>query len=121
MNENTATIKEAVRVKLFDQDKAEMGMALAQLLQEIDTIEEQKKTKSKEFSTQIDVLSEQVRNLQRTLNQGYSLTETDCMWLMSTPRPGLKTLVRCDNNEEVRTENMSDTDAQLGLGLQPPV
>lgn len=120
MNENTSTIKEQVRVKLFDQDRAAMGTALAQLLQEIETVEEQKKAHSKECSSRIEVLSAQVSNLQRTINQGYSLNETECIWLMSTPRPGLKTLVRCDNNEEVRTENMTDTDAQLGLDMQPP-
>ena len=116
----TETIKEQVKVKLFDQDKAAMGVDLAQVCQEIDDVEAAKKASNKDFAATLETLTNKKDDLQHKINRGYELKEMDCMWVMSTPGPGQKTLVRADTNEEVRVEAMTMADAQLGMNLQSP-
>jgi hypothetical protein len=114
------TIKEQVKVKLFDQDKAILGTELAQVCQEIDDIESAKKASNKEFAATLETLTNKKEDLQHKINRGYDLKEMDCMWIMGTPGSGQKTLVRVDTNEEIRVEAMTQADAQLGMNLQPP-
>ena len=120
MSEDNATIREEVKVKLFDQDKAAMGSELAQICQEIDDIKSARQASNKVFAGTLKTLANKKEGLQNKINRGYGLQEMDCMWIMGMPGAGKKTLVRADTNEEIRVEAMTQADAQLGMNLQPP-
>ena len=120
MSEDNATIREEVKIKLFDQDRAALGTELAQVCQEIDDVDGRRKAANKDLLAVIETLEVKKQELQMKLNRGYDSKEMDCMWIMGMPGAGKKTLVRADTNEEIRVEAMTQADAQLGMNLQPP-
>ncbi len=73
----------------------------------------------KSMNTQLSAHTNRLNELSAKINQGYEMREVDCMWIMDMPRSGSKTLVRVDDNEEVRVEAMTQADAQFGINLQP--
>ncbi len=120
MNEIPSTIKAEIKVKLYPDDLAKLAKELANAVQEANSIEQKRKAYNKDLAAEVESW-EQIRDaLSLKINLGYELKEMDCMWIMSTPGPGQKTLVRADTNEEIRVEAMTQADSQLGMDLQPP-
>lgn len=112
-------IKEEVRVKLYQSDVGRLGKELAEVTQERNQLEARRGELQSTLASQIKAFNVKINELSSKINQGYEMREVECIWLMDTPRTGLKTLVRKDNNEELRSETMTQADAQLGMDLQP--
>lgn len=121
MNETDEhVIKEEVKVKLHASDLSKLGKELAEVTQERNQAEAERRSLQSTLAARIKDFETKINALSSKINQGYETREVACVWLMDTPRTGLKTLVRKDTNEELRTETMTQADAQLGMDLQPP-
>ncbi len=119
MNETNEPIKEEVKVRLFPEDLMKYAKEQAFLQQEYTQLKAKLSEIQKSMNTQLSAHTNRLNELSAKINQGYEMREVDCMWIMDMPRSGSKTLVRVDDNEEVRVEAMTQADAQLGINLQP--
>lgn len=54
-------------------------------------------------------------SLSLKISQGYEYRETECVVQLSTPRPGVKTIVRADNGDWVAEEPMTHEEMQNRL------
>lgn len=120
MSEVNEVIKEPVKCKLFKDDLMKIGKELAEETQERNQLDARRREVASTLAAQMKAHETRIAELTAKIMQGYEVRDIECMWLMDTPRTGMKTMVRKDNNEEIRTETMSQADAQLGMDLQPP-
>lgn len=58
---------------------------------------------------------EQGKQLSLKISQGYEYRETECVVQLSTPRPGVKTIIRADNGDWVAEEPMTHEEMQNRL------
>jgi hypothetical protein len=72
------------------------------------------------FSATLKILSAEIAQLSDQLSSGSEWVDVELVILLDQPRPGLKTLVRVDNNEELRVEPMTPEDRQQSLGFEEP-
>lgn len=107
----------------FTRDELRLlGEDLARANQEVYTLRGNKKTTASSMEAAIKEAEARAAVLTRKLNEKSELRETEVHALMNTPRPGLKTIVRADSDEEIRTEPMTDADRQetLPFAEEPP-
>jgi len=103
---------------LFTPDEIrELGEALAREAQGVFDLKEKKASVSAALVAQIKEANGRVAELTVKINNGYELREVECMWLMEEPRPGMKRLIRADNNQHVRDEPMTQGEMQRSFGF----
>jgi hypothetical protein len=108
---------ESVKYTFTQNEIRELGEALAREAQTVFDLREQKSSVTAALGAQIKAANGRVAELTNRINNGYELREVECMVLMETPRPGMKRIVRMDNNEPLRDEAMSQQEMQSSFGF----
>lgn len=75
-------------------------------------LEAEKKNFTARIGSAIKDATTRVEDLTNKLNCGYEFRATECVVMMDTPLPGLKSIVRIDNGDTVRNERMTDEEKQ---------
>lgn len=109
-----------LRVNLNDKERIELGRQLAQSSQKLETIAEDKKAAMAQFKADQSAAEAKIASLSQQIANGYRLDQVRCEWLMDSPEPGKKQLVRMDTKEVVETLDMIDADKQGDLPLADP-
>jgi hypothetical protein len=120
MEENSMNEKrlyESVKYTFSQDEIRELGEALAREAQTVFDLRDQKKTVGAELAASIKSAEHRVGDLTDRINNGYELREVECMVMMETPRPGMKRIIRIDNNEMIRDEPMTATEMQGSFGF----
>jgi hypothetical protein len=72
------------------------------------------------FNADLKRLGEEIRQLSHLFELGFEWVEVEVIILLDQPAVGLKTLVRTDTGEEVRSEPMTPEDRQRAFGFEEP-
>jgi hypothetical protein len=110
---------ESVKYPFSKDEIRELGESLAREAQTVFDLKEKKKNTVAGFAAMINAANERVAELTTKINNGYELREIECLWLMETPRPGMKRLIRTDSQEHVRDEPMTQAEMQGSFGFDP--
>ncbi|HEY6371267.1 MAG TPA: hypothetical protein VIX37_11865 [Candidatus Sulfotelmatobacter sp.] len=108
---------EAVKYMFSPDEIRELGEALAREAQTVFDLREQKKTVSAELVASIKSVEHRVGELTDKINFGFEMREVECMVMLETPRPGMKRIIRIDNNEMIRDEPMTSAEMQGSFGF----
>jgi hypothetical protein len=108
---------ESVKYTFTLDEIRELGEALAREAQTVFDLRETKSSVVAEMSAQIKQANKRVADLTTRINNGYELREVECMVMMETPRPGMKRIIRIDNNEMIRDEPMTAAEMQGAFGF----
>jgi hypothetical protein len=91
------------------------GEALSTAYIEYDRVEEQKKTASAEYGDQLKALRGEMRQLAGQIRKKGAERAVDCVTQFHTPEVGMKTTIRTDTGEIVKTEPMTNDERQENL------
>jgi hypothetical protein len=108
---------EAVKYTFSLDEIRELGEALAREAQNVFDLRERKSSVVAELSALIKQANGRVAELTNRINNGYELREVECMVMLETPRPGMKRIIRVDNNEPLRDEPMTAAEMQGSFGF----
>ena len=111
---------EAVKYTFSRDEIRELGETLARESQNVFDLRERKKASNAELGASIKSAENRVGDLTDKINNGYEMREIECLVLMETPRPGMKRIIRADNNEQLRDEAMTTAEMQASFGFQEP-
>jgi hypothetical protein len=99
---------EKIRYKFSADEIRALGESLARESQSVIDLKAQKATSVAGYQSQIKAASGQVAEFTAKINNGYEVREVECMWDLDNPRPGIKSLLRCDDPSQViRMEAMT--------------
>ena len=102
----------------------DMGERLARAQQERETAEDQFEVLKTNHKHVIEGLEASIRSLYRKITQRSHWENVDCVWMLETPTPHEKQLIRKDTGEIVKTLPMEKNDFQIPLipaALKPEV
>ncbi len=108
---------ESVKYNFNAGELRELGEVLARDVQSVFDLRGQKATVSAELAAAIKSAEKRVSEVTRKINHGYELRDVEVIALFETPRPGLKQIVRLDNNEVLREEAMTTEEMQASFGF----
>jgi len=108
---------EAVKYTFSADEIRELGEALAREAQTVFDLRDRKSSTVAELTAQIKQANGRVAELTNRINNGYELREVECMVMMETPRPGMKRIIRVDDNSVVRDEPMTASEMQGSFGF----
>jgi hypothetical protein len=107
------------RYLFSDLERLEFSRQLAEANKRLDTIQDEKKKFASQIKSRIDTTNAEIRVLSDNLHSGYDMRALECYWLLNTPEPGVKSLLRSDTNEIVEKVGMSETEKTGDLFAQP--
>ena len=110
--ERTERTRESVKHQFSDAETLEMSRQLARSHQELSEIEEQKENVVADFKAQITAKEGSIADLSRRINNGYEYRTVDCELRFHQPEKGMKTLVRMDSGETVKSSKMDSWELQ---------
>ena len=123
-----AQIKRALRCTFTNSELLELSKRLAEKNTSVASLEEEKSRAMKDYAARIKTVENDVGDLSRKVTNGYEFRDIDCRVLYDTPKPGKKTIIRLDENQEVGVEDMSHEEKQMlipavepALGAKAPV
>lgn len=108
---------EPIKYAFSGEEIRALGEALARENQTIYDLREQKASAVASLTASIKAANKRAADLTAKINNGYELREVEVLAMLETPRPGLKTIVRIDNNEEIRVEPMTLQEMQGSFGF----
>ncbi len=111
---------ESIKYTFSQNEIRELGEGLAREAQCVFDLREQKKNVVTQMGAQITAANKRVADLTTKINNGYELREVECLYVMETPRPGMKRIIRLDTNEVVREEAMTMQEMQKDFGFPDP-
>lgn len=91
------------------------GEALSTAYIEYDRVEEEKKTVSSGYSDQLKALRGEMRQLAGQIRKKGAERAVDCVTEFHNPEVGMKTTIRTDTGEVVKTEPMTNEERQENL------
>jgi len=110
---------ESIKYAFSPTEIRELGEALAREAQTVFDLRDKKATTMAALAASIKAANSRVADLTTKINNGFELREVECMALLETPRPGLKRIIRIDNNETIREEPMTLAEMQGNFGFNP--
>lgn len=102
-------------VALTDSEVNHKAQDLVALMLEFDTVEEEKRTRTAEFSEQLKELRNRMRALSRTIGEKKEQRGVPCEVRFHTPVVGTKQTVRLDTNEVIEETEMTQEERQENL------
>lgn len=106
------TRTERLRTDLSQEVINEMGRKLARAHADLEQNEAERKQAMDGFKAARTALVKQIDDLSDSINQGYEESEVECCITFNEPAPGKKLVWRRDTGEEVRIEDMTETERQ---------
>lgn len=107
--------KRHLKCELTDAEILASGRELADKQAELAALENEKKRITSDFGAKIKSKEIDVSILTRRVQSGYEFRDVDCYELLDDPKPGKKTVFRCDSDSMVCIEDMSATEMQREL------
>jgi hypothetical protein len=108
---------ESVKYVFSEPETRVLGEELAREVQSLMDLKDEKKTTLAEIAARTQTLEKRVRDLTHKINFGYEDRDVEVFVLLETPRPGLKRIVRVDNNATIREESMTVAEMQSSFGF----
>jgi hypothetical protein len=110
-NERPRIYREA-RYDFTQHEIRELGRDMARGAQSVYDFRAQKIATVAELTAQIKSAEKLVSDLAEKINCGYELRQVECIEIMDMPRPGRKSIIRVDNQEQVEELAMNETELQ---------
>lgn len=110
---------ESIRRYFSDEELASLHEQLVVQVGEVKDLRGQKTQANMIVNAQIKTAEKSVWDVQEKLATGYESIEVEVVPVMDTPKPGMKTIIRCDTSEKLRTEPMTARERQMSLGFEP--
>ena len=101
-----------------NSDLLVIGKSLAELRQQREALENDKKRVVSDFSAKLAAVDAEESIAANKIASGYEIRAVECRVLLDAPERGQKTLMRLDTDEVAGIEEMTDADRQLNL-LEP--
>ena len=111
----TKRITERLKYTLSDGELRHLGDDLARAIRENIRVENDKKTAMAHYAMLQKESIANLADLSLKITNGYEWREIDCVVQLSTPRSGLKRIIRSDTNEVVREEPMTPAEMQAAF------
>lgn len=103
---------EPIRYSFVPEEILELGEKLARECQLLADLEREKTQTAASVGARLKETYKRILELTTLVNNGYEIRQIECIELMENPRPGMKTIVRIDTNEAIRTEPMTMAEMQ---------
>lgn len=117
--DNTRTF-EPIKVTYTSDQLRELGQQLARENQEVYNLERKKKLDNAEISLQIKAANDKAAETTTKINNGYEMEEIEVMAMMDSPSEGMKTIIRVDTSEPIRTAPMTPEERQRRFNFDAP-
>lgn len=109
---------ESVEHRFTGKELLALGKQLAAANQEVYRLRGEQKTVQSQMAAAVKGAEAIAAELSRKIENEREMREVEVSVLMDTPRPGLKTIVRKDNGEEIRTDQMTNDERQQSLNFE---
>jgi ABC-type transporter Mla subunit MlaD len=116
--ETDKRLYEQIRRVFTDEEIRKLGEDLAQQTQGVIDLRAQKSSTLAALSAQIKSVEQAVSDLTQKINNRCEMIAVEVIAMLDNPRPGMKALVRVDNNEVVRFEAMTSAEMQGSFGFK---
>lgn len=113
-------LTERLRCVFSDDEQVEHGKLIARAAQKWSELEQQKKEIDAQIKGEIEQQKSIVQRLSSAISMGYEYRDVETHFVMDTPSPGTKTVVRVDTGEVLRTEPMTSSEKQGVLSFDQP-
>jgi|GEM_PF-1295801 len=110
-------ITRELRCHLTEKEIVESARTSADLTRAIGTLEDDKARSNKDFAARIAEKEAARSVLNEAITSGFVLRQVACLAFLSTPKPGMKRIVRTDTNQEVAVEAMTPDELQREFEL----
>jgi len=100
------------------EERAELSLELARANQMKAELELKKKQVASRIKAEIEDNAKEIQGLATKVHDGYEYRNIPVVYVMDSPRAGVKAMYREDNGEFVRECRMSDEDRQQVLDLE---
>ena len=107
--------KEMLKVYFTEEEIKEFSKKLAYQSKQLEELEDAKKSVVADFNSQIQSAKAEISKLANFINNGYEYKPVECKIIFNEPQVGIKTIIRTDTNEKVRTEPMTEDEMQGDL------
>jgi hypothetical protein len=108
-------ITEFLPVEFTQDELDEKREQLSSTVLKYDDVEDEKKRIAKGYTEQLQGLRGDMRRLSKDIRRKNENRTVDCVARFHDPTPGMKTIVRLDTGEVVRTEGMSHDERQENM------
>jgi hypothetical protein len=109
------TLYESCRYTFTADELRDLGAKLAQENQDAIELNEMKASVMADFAARLKASAKRIAEYSQKVTSRYEMRDMECVVMLDTPRPGLKTIVRVDTGEERRTEGMTEDERQGAL------
>lgn len=110
-------IKMSLRCVFTHAELLERSKQLAEANRQAAELENDKKRAMDEYKSRISNVVLNVSVLSEKVTTGYEFRDVACRVRYDYPKPGKKTIIRLDTNEEVGVHDMNNEEKQLKLSL----
>ena len=114
-NPTVKNVKRQLRCAFTSTELLVIGKSLAELRQQREALENDKKRVVSDFSAKLAAVDAEESIAANKIASGYEIRAVECRVLLDAPERGQKTLVRLDTDEVAAVEEMTDADRQLNL------
>jgi len=113
----TKTTHELLKYQFTHDELHQKGVDLARMNSEMLALDNEKKSVVADFKAKIEGKTAEVELTSNHINNGYEYRRIECEIRFNDPSTGWKTVVRKDNGEVVRKEQMTEEELQYELEL----
>ena len=108
-----------LRCKLSDKELKELGQKLADIQQQSQRLDQERKDAAKEYKQRLDVLKEDFETAGEMIREKSEFRPVKCEVHFDTPSPGWKVTIRTDTGEQVgKDSRMTPDELQMELSEQ---
>ena len=111
---------ESIRRYFSDEELALLHEQLVVQVGEVKELRGQKLQTNTVINAQIKTAEKSVWDTQERLATGYESIDVEVLPVMDMPTPGMKTIIRADTSEKIRTEPMTAREKQQSFGFSEP-
>jgi hypothetical protein len=112
-------IEMQLRHTFTQKETLEIAKKMAEASRELNQAEEEKKAVTSQLKAKVDGISARVTEHAGKINSGYEYRSTKVTVKYHTPKTGIKSLSRDDTGEHLETAEMSQSEMQDELKLDP--
>lgn len=114
---DSTTIKKSLLCVLTDDERRTYGIKLATSLEDIETVQADKKRQTDHFKDRIAGLQANADQLRRNVSTGQEWRDLECTVIFGQPTPNQKQTIRPDTGEVVETTWITESEKQRELPL----
>jgi phosphopantetheine adenylyltransferase len=120
MAKHTDRTYETVTRDLTDEEMRATADELARKVREGMQVKDSRATAVAGYAAQLKAITEEIAVLSDRYTAGTVAEDVEVMTMFDEPAPGKKTVIRCDNNKAIRTEDMTARERQGSFGFAEP-